>query len=589
MGAKSTSTEWISTVATVASAVIAMVTLFTVYLAAMQLANQNRLYKLALSHRALGPWRQKVAQSSFLGLRRRIYAPVDGDSHIQAKASWVNFLQALDLSPAVETNGYEMQDASDLVNGVVPMHWAASDLVGLCSILGFQSAENDIDFRAPMSLPMQWSCPLGWLQFRSSPDGCIAEFRRRAEALDQLPLGFHQYWKHHKLPRNHHFLASRLWHTIGGLRLANGDIIFLGGRDSDSEKPCSGTKNEESNETRTKTDPKIGPVDQALFDALTSKDLSTEEIQSRLFGPRQSQPPQQQQQKEDQHSESCPMCRKHLLRQINGLLSTIIQSDFAHDWGLRTDKCKEFGRKCVPAGEEILELLKEAFLLLRPDGYYFTPARFHLVSDLKDTYSHITEQSNVATEIFPSALDQNTFLGSTTTTIAGTSADRHRTNLYQAMLLCNRMQSTRKTGEAFYSVQDMRVLAKVSHALWSILSDGGDLVWAMLYSPDLCRDIRQSLTRDNISHFAAATMRCKDGKLQFTPLIAALSGSNTTKQKVHVAEEYQIPLVANGDYNGMQVLAAIATVFITHYWIERRWETDVVSYEYAMPQSIKMC
>src|SRR5699024_10074288 len=82
-----------------------------------------------------------------------------------ATAGWVNFVAALGVQLHHDTF-YHMSAQPTLVNGIAPMRWAGKDLVGICAMLGFQSFEQRPSFKEPMKLPMQWSGPLGWLQFR---------------------------------------------------------------------------------------------------------------------------------------------------------------------------------------------------------------------------------------------------------------------------------------------------------------------------------------------------------------------------------------------------------------------------------------
>ncbi|KAK4163267.1 hypothetical protein QBC43DRAFT_319809 [Cladorrhinum sp. PSN259] len=640
-----------SMVASIASAFIAIVTLLTVYLAAMQLASQNRMYRLGLSWRAIGPWKHRVASSSYLGLRRRVYVPAvslsslvdnnwnpelafpagfpkdarkapgsdpEGSLNVQAKASWVNFVQALGLSAESSSDKkdfYEMQDASELVNGVVPMPWSGKDLVGICSILGFQSHEEKPSHRDPMPLPMQWSGPLGWLQFRSSPNGCIVEFRRRMHPVNQIPNKIHQHWRASKMPDGKHFLCSRLWNTIGGLLLADGSVLYLGGsnrrvgpRDMDLE-----------------TDKEGEPTQAKLLDDLTSADLSSEEILSKLYGRKKKDrpealrgdanhnPTQAERFRGDQSSgrpdilesllagkleklqDSCG--RKELLRPSPGLLTINIHGELAYSRGLAMDKCQEYDRKYITHDEEydvkqfthnigdlymdepLLAKLKDALLLLRPDGFYFSPTRI-LVADLDEAYDHIEQQSNRLMHIFPEVSGKSPFAA-------------EALHLHHAMALCNNLQSTRKTSNAVFSVDDMRILAMASHSLQPIISgtkpgsssNGKDLFWAMLYSRDLSQHIRESLKPDNMAQFATAKVVCQNGVLSCASL-PGLCGSDPLEEKT---AQYSVPLVADGEYTGLQVMAALADVFITYYWIDKKWVTDVAVYDWTIPQSVTMC
>jgi len=129
-----------------------------------------------------------------------------------------------------------MQPAAELVNGVVSMHWTGKDLVGICSILGFHSHEDSPSFKSPMLLPMQRTGPLGWLQFRSSADGCIAEFRRRMNLHNQISSELHTHYCKRSLTLSREILRSALWNSINGFALDDGRTLFLGGTDR-NERP----------------------------------------------------------------------------------------------------------------------------------------------------------------------------------------------------------------------------------------------------------------------------------------------------------------------------------------------------------------
>lgn len=636
----------VATVASVASTIIAMITLFTVYIAAMQLASQNRMYRLGLSWRAIGPWKQKVASSSYFGLRRRVRAPVvsisslvklgwkprftfpagfprvpprvpnldpeDGLNNVHGKASWVSFMQALGMdpkSPPGEKDLYEMQDASELVNGVVPMPWEGKNLVAICSILGFQSHEKKPSYKDPMPLPMQWSGPLGWLQFRSSTNGCIVEFRSRMSVSDQIPRDIHRYWQDFEMPLEPYFLHSRLWNAIGGLSLADGKALYLGG--TDKNKGPRDMETETAKEERTQA---------KLFEDLTSQDLSSEEILLKLYGKKKDRP--RALQRDGDHNPSQvergannpgrpgilddllteelgklkdTFRMKELLRPCPGLLSVAINGELAYSRGLEIDDCEEHDRKYVPDDEEfdgglyphhigdlymsegLLKLVKEALQLLKPDGFYFSPTP-PLMSDLDEAYGHIEEQSNKFMQIFPDC--------------SNTKFPTEAIHLQNAMILCNNLQSTRKTSRAVFSVNDMRILAKASHSLKPIISgdrdtssEGRDLTWAMLHCPDLSRRIRESLSRENISisHFIEARVHCNAGLLN----CASIPGLGDPLAEK--SAQFSIPLVRDGEYTGLQVLAALADVFITYYWIDKKWITDVAVYDWTIPQSVTMC
>lgn len=280
-------TDWISAICAILATVFSLVTLLTVYIAAIQLITQRRVYRLGLSPKALGPWQSKVVSRFFLlGQRnvstRRVRLPVlvkknesqEWEPHITfpagisctsesfwkskvttppdleagpqtdlvlAEASWVNFLEALDIEPKDESVLYHMSFESELVNGTVPMRWKGTDLVGICCVLGFQTYEEQPSYREPMPLPTQWLGPLGWLQFRESSGGCIAEFRRRVAIPHQLSGKVHKYFKT-LAPDRPLRLTPRLWQSINGLYLKNKRILYLGGTDKENNTRVTVTR-----------------------------------------------------------------------------------------------------------------------------------------------------------------------------------------------------------------------------------------------------------------------------------------------------------------------------------------------------------
>jgi hypothetical protein len=88
-----------------------------------------------------------------------------------AKASWVNFVAALGLGP--EDDGfYHMSTQANLGNGIISMRWAGKDLVGICTMLGYHSYEENTSFKSPMPLPMRGLAP--WDGFNSAPAPTVA-------------------------------------------------------------------------------------------------------------------------------------------------------------------------------------------------------------------------------------------------------------------------------------------------------------------------------------------------------------------------------------------------------------------------------
>lgn len=43
------------------------------------------------------------------------------------------------------------------------------------------------------------------------------------------------------------------------------------------------------------------------------------------------------------------------------------------------------------------------------------------------------------------------------------------------------------------------------------------------------------------------------------------------------------------NFSSKQVLAAFVHVFLTYFWIEKKWISDVKAYDATIPQSVTMC
>ncbi|RSL58859.1 hypothetical protein CEP54_007558 [Fusarium duplospermum] len=655
-------TDWVSAISSLAAAIIGIVTLLTVYIGAMQLLSQNRMYRLGLSWRSLGIWKDTVAKSALFGLQRRISSPTvslkflikkqwkpnlnfpvgfprdentcveEAESLVLANASWVNFMQALGLSP---DNGhfYELQDASELVNGIVPMHWTGKDLVCIASMLSFQSYEDSPSYKSPMPLPMQWSGPLGWLQFRSSTNGCVAEFRPRMPLYSQISKDLHCHYdrKRPELPLKPYALKSRLWNSINGFVLENDQVLYLGGADR-SKRP-----------QEVDDDPEIKPED--LLDDLMTRDHSDEDVKRMLFGKKDKQPKALRREVERNgpgltqrpsgradddvpdflktllHDKICTHKMKEVLRPCPGLLSVTVEGELAYARGLSVTNCiREYDREYTDDVDhkkyphnlgdlymdlDLLKLMKEALILLRPDGFYFSPAAY-LYGDLSEVYHDIEEQSNVLMEIFPKgfipastadAKPNGSGASGTSSTISFRGPEHeNRECLRVAMMLCNELQATRKTARACFSVADMRLLAKAV----SVLRDGFltpntgnqnkgslDLIWAMLSCDKLSRSILKAVKTAPVAEFLTTKVTCKAEMLDCEALgqVAAKGGEKIESEDW----KFSVPLVADGEFTGEQVVAALAVTFITYYWIDKKWITDVAVYNNTIPQSVLMC
>lgn len=611
------------------------------------------MYRLGLSWRSLGPWKRLCSKWGWLSLERRISTPtvnlkslVDGrwqpditfptgfpkdpkspkdteQGQIQAKTSWVNFMQALGIKPEDGVR-YEMQGAPELVNGNVPMSWTGKDLVGLCSILGFQSHEGDPSFKNPMPLPAQWSGPLGWLQFRASSNGCVAEFRRRMDLKNQISKELHTYYgdKGDDFQRAD-MLRSRLWNSINGFALANDRTLFLGGADQDKRPQDE--------------DDELYATDEDMFRDLMSRDYPNNEIMRKLFGKREKHPKTLRREVERngpnmigsrhgsddrdmsglldnilQDNED-PANRKKVMRPCPGLLSVSINGELAYNRGLSVDeKCLEYDRKLtlpedvdhskypyslgdLYMDEALLELMKEALLRHRPDGFYFSPTAL-LYIDLCDVYKHIEEQSNRLKHVFPKecieALRQNR------EPRGSSSSSGDDDCLSFAMELCNGLQKTRKTARACYTVEDMKLIARAESAVRKLVlrpsESGEDLIWAILSCRNLSRAVLKTLEKDKNTDFLDAKLTIKKhdcGRMMLEcPALKGCVGSDENDGDVNEDDGvFRVPLVSEGEFTGAQIVAAVSVVFITYYWIDKKWVTDVARYDATIPQNVLMC
>lgn len=109
----------------------------------------------------------------------------------------------------------------------------------------------------------------------------------------------------------------------------------------------------------------------------------------------------------------------------------------------------------------------------------------------------------------------------------------------------------------------------------------------MLYCGELSRDVLQALKTANVSDFLAARVTCKNEVLDCEALRRAAG------QKGEEIEadpwRYHAPLVADGEFTGEHVVAAVASTFITYYWIDKAWITNVAVYDNTMPQNVLVC
>ncbi|KAI0446544.1 hypothetical protein F4803DRAFT_19308 [Xylaria telfairii] len=675
-------TDWISAITSTIAAAISIITIITVYIAARQLLTEHRAYQMGLSQETLGPWHDKVKTKHLLGLQQEICTPTitlpmllkqdwrpnfvfPSGTHLatprghldpekaMAKASWVNFVEALGLQPQ-DNKLYHMSAQSTLVNGIVPMRWAGKDLVGVCAMLGFQSFEQRPSFKEPMKLPMQWSGPLGWLQFREGLNGCVVEFRRRAIIANQLPSELHQFYNTQPWTTESHCLMARLWRSANGFVIMERKALYLGGFDSRAtqrvkKRTLAEVENntEEFDDLMTKLQegPKVKPKkttvspavevgstplplslpeldrmkreNDTLFDELMQTS-SQEEAMQTLRDPNRAK---SKSQTDPDFSIEGPL--KDLLQRMRekelgkmevltpqeGLLSVVVQGELANSRGLDPESCHEYGRAYLEysevdretfpyrlgdlfMGEGLLKYMKEAMQLLKPDGFYFTPTKW-LISDVNEVYTHVEalcDDQEKEDGIFPNDPNPSEW----------PDWQKDDEILRHAMILCNKFQHVRTHSHAYFTVEDMVAVAKASQSLQKT----PDLSWAMLVSPDLFNDLARAFGDPKKWDLLRATVICRDHVLDCTDLMKrcgigrkkgakyATMADNPTPAITDSAAEimdYEVPLCPDNQFSGRQVLASFLDVMVTYFWKEKSWITDVQFYDHVIPQTITMC
>jgi len=650
------SADWLSAVFSGVAAVAAIVTLLTVYAAAISILSRREAYRLGVSRNALGEWEKTVVRPSLWRMRTQISTPTlnlsklvalepkwrpnltfplgispepkkpsfwrsiiasvtnpakmpitnPEGSKVLAEASWVNFLEGLSITP--EDKGcYEMQNQSELVNGIVPMRWKGKDLAGICSMLGFQCPGTP-DSKAPMPLPIQWSGPFGWLQFRASADGCVVEYRRRSVRNNHLHQDSHDYYLQPGFVGQPLRLETRLWQSMGGFCLPDGELLYIGGAD----KRLSGN---DCTEERRSTERICREVME------TPDDLTDEQLMGMFWGKTSTRPaalrpdvvllgPTQSGKIPEKNTNQCDLLA--VLNLCPGLLSVVMEGELADGRGidLRVRTCHEFrttytdpddynsnqsehphrlGR--LRMTEEALKLVKNAVHMIRPDGYYFTPDP-HLMSNSLSIWSSVEAWSNkLKQQIFP------------TEKILDWKSDSRKPKdvpvvLYHAMSLCNQFQHIKRMARADFTIADMSIVSRASKSLLEIVAPSGaltgpgvDLIWAMLASPPLFTDLAvrfAALAAGDLVKLNV-TVTCVKGEID-----GGFLGLGGDRDADGVAERgreglYVVPLCEIESFTGTQLLAAFLDVFLSYFWIQHGWLTNVSLMDTTMPQSVTMC
>lgn len=378
-----------------------------------------------------------------------------------------------------------------------------------------------------MPLPMQWSGPIGWLQFRSSAEGCVVEFRRRAMFDNQLSNALHDYCR--ELPRYHeaHFLIARLWWSVSSLALKDGKALYLGTLEEDLE------------EERGRLELLVS------CPGLLSTDFEGQLANSRGLD-----------------IKKCSEYRRIYVH----TMSEAEQERFQFSLGnLRMDKF-------------LLSQIKEAVGLLKPDGYYFTPVATLDFDLLEILHAVVQSCGSKKQRIFPFRKLSD-----------WPKDNEHKDQLYHAMMLCNEFQHISSNGRGNFTISDMVVVAKTSYTLRATMRPPADLFWAMVISPELYTDVAEAFEKLLRFDSLDRMVRCENEVLDCTEILRDHIVRQNGDGTVRTAYTYKTPLCANGQYTGWQLLAAFTDLMVTYLWFNKSWISDVGRYDNVIPQTVTMC
>lgn len=488
--------------------------------------------------------------------------PQDGKTDPEkalAKASWVNFLTAIGVK-LDDQNIYQMSAQPNLVNGIVPMRWEGKSLVAICSLLGFQSSKKRLSFKEPIKLPMQWTGPLGWLQFREGPDGCIVEYRRRAFIADQINPEVHSFYKPVPQQTDDHGFVARLWRSINGMIIGDKKALYLGGTDERSE---SRAKRRRAGENLEKTGSDGSRLDfdvlmKGKTGALTERrDLSTAStavatpqtlatplipeagVKKRedddLFEDLMKTPskddvmkklrtPQNPKGKDELDLETeldaelgglRDMLRRMREKRLGkmevfvpceGLLSVVVQGELANSRGLSIRDCAEYSRAYVDYNDVDQNItpycLGDLFMdedllrLMKQAVGFIKPDGFYF-TPTKWLASDVGEVYRHVNRVCENPKNEEAIFPKLK--LEDWPRDcKDREYLHHTMVLCNNLQHIRLHGRAYFTIGDMVVIGKASRGLPKV----DDLVWSMLISPDLFNDLNRAFNR-SIEKFKA--------------------------------------------------------------------------------------
>ncbi|RPA92427.1 hypothetical protein L873DRAFT_1862036 [Choiromyces venosus 120613-1] len=578
--------DWVSAICSLIATVVALLTLITVYLASIQILTRRQIYRLGLSKKSLGPWKSTVVSPSAIRMQTQIKTPTlsvpllvqkkwkpeiafpvgfelspkkahadleaGTQVHVLAEASWVNFLQGLGLNPENGKSFYKMQYESELVNGIVPMRWKGRDLVGICSILGFQSIESDPSTRKPMQLPTRWSGPLGWLQFRASSDGCIVEYRRRAVIKDQLHEESHDYYRKLNVECRPFKLKSRLWQSISGMCLSDNEYFT----DEELKGKLFGRKANRPQGLRPED------FEKGMSQASSQHTRGISDLLGFLDSDF-----------EKKASEGNSKKRMAVLYLSPGHLSVAIEGELVHSRGLgqdttyehsyiytdedEVDKEYEFKLGCLRMNRDLLAYMKEAVLRIEPDGFYFSSSKLlnFQVAQIWSHASSISEKRLDKKYIFPTDRLAAWAESEPSKQLRDDSPEKQ---LCSAIKLINNFQLIKSTSRAMFTTADMVLISKASVSLRDLIKDTGmDLVWAILASPKVFDHLTKCITETTMEDLLASKLSCSSGFFNFEKMkCSAELDMGLSEEKIRVE------LVGNRTFEGIQVVATVMDVFL---------------------------
>lgn len=148
------------------------------------------------------------------------------------------------------------------------------------------------------------------------------------------------------------------------------------------------------------------------------------------------------------------------------------------------------------------------------------------------------------------------------------------------MALCNKMQNS-KIYPVMFTIADMVIISKASGSLRDIVAESGtDIIWAIIMCHDLFSYLVERFGQMDAKDLLDKTISCKNGILDCKSLKPTVREESRT---------FVVPLMDDREFSGAQVLAALLDVFLTCFWVEGKWVSDVAVYDSTVPQSVTMC